>query len=101
MSRRLVTPYDEWPSREYLEYLVGEMDQETGITVGGTTSETKKPKSKKKRSRTKSTADDNDKNIDREMRRISESENDDKINSVRKLTVHSKSVGSVFWVGLP
>ncbi|KAH3735613.1 hypothetical protein DPMN_042148 [Dreissena polymorpha] len=70
MSRRQITPYDEGPSRDYLQYLASEMQDSIDYHPLGTSLENRKVKAKKKRSRNKSGMEETEK----DQRRLSESD---------------------------
>lgn len=56
MSRRIITPYYDGPSKDFLESLTADMDQD-GLASGGDGSQ-RKNKSKKRRSRQKSLSEE-------------------------------------------
>ncbi|XP_052808586.1 homeobox protein 5-like [Mya arenaria] len=74
MSRRMITPFDESPDRDFLEKLGNELGIDSESTPHGAPSEPKKSKSKRRRNRTKSSAEDGEKYGDRGLRNLSESD---------------------------
>lgn len=94
MSRRVITPYDEGPSREFLESLAAESLDTSEHAPSGTSFEMKKSKSRKKRHRTKSSADEADKGTERGPRKLSESEKGLDKRGSRRMSERQLSVSS-------
>lgn len=94
MSRRVITPYDEGPTKDFLESLTADLGDSSDPNTAGAPQDQKKGKAKRKRHRTKSSADEGDKGHERGPRKGSESEPGPERMGLRKGSERQMSVSS-------